>query len=781
MADNGATPTVSIDAIRTAFLLGWSIVDLRNRVLISAFSSSMDVKTFQILHSLDSRQVSGAAQSASPGPNTQQGSQEVISDPIDNYKPGASAVRAYRLVHAMMRERLGQDVRDALLPLITNVYPSSNNQPILSRKAGEDAWMTSMWRTLFNRIVALHTGRFSSDASGTIYDVPLLDKDSQQNELTAYPFRYLYPRLAIHSNDPKSVDYPDIGIVSNDGLKGIFHLYEVTRRALNSLIILFTNPEESLIPEDMQAYRWWAVEDILRPAEQVQGVDSTQPQSNDDTRIVIKILAGLIWRFLGAWDNFLRENYFVDASTQQQGDGSKSNREIELTAYEAGRALSSLSWDVSATIAPLETVVKAVSPDQLSKDVEVILTKQVRTTFRGVFNGIDIATIQRQISGLSTTLDDIYYSNNPSVQRPAADDSLLQSNPDLPSESIQAITMSLRYWQRTIEQLCPEDAKNQAPAPSPASVAPQAEEKPAVQQKSPGTLFDSIGSSVQKVGQFVIRPFTLKQQASVKAQQAGNVTSTPIDWTDMLTWETSQSLRQALVRQSYTWQSLLLCEQNLSSFTVEKVTQQLLTDFMDKVEQFLLNSNLGRNFPVVAWITFIVLVILVIILVIASVYLGQNFAAVLVFVLGGVFGFIANAVSTIWTGIFPSAVVAKPGVSSPTSPVQNAALDRVSAVLGQAGSVLVEVFQDAYKRILIEFDYLDHAVSVASPLLMFFVNNTQGFIGDRSIKNGYDFLVNVIWNDEEQWSEEVDNVVFAAFGPIGALIKNGQVNAQGQA
>src|SRR5690242_8365192 len=50
-------------------------------------------------------------------------------------------------------------------------------------------------------------------------------------------------------------------------------------------------------------------------------------------------------------------------------------------------------------------------------------------------------------------------------------------------------------------------------------------------------------------------------------------------------WELAKKLRKALVEQSQIWQSLILCQQNLNSFSIEKITQRLLSDFMQQFEQ----------------------------------------------------------------------------------------------------------------------------------------------------------------------------------------------------
>jgi len=131
-----------------------------------------------------------------------------------------------------------------------------------------------------------------------------------------------------------------------------------------------------------------------------------------------------------------------------------------------------------------------------------------------------------------------------------------------------------------------------------------------------------------------------------------------------------------------------------------------------------------------------------------------------------------------------------------------------------AGDALVEAFQNGYKQILIEFDYLNHNVSITYPLIESFIlhsdqlakkiktdttqANTQtshnfserivflfsGKIKESPnnnpvnevttevvylIKDAYDFLTKIAWTNQER-KDEIGRIARAAFGPIGAFI-----------
>src|SRR5256885_2270422 len=54
--------------------------------------------------------------------------------------------------------------------------------------------------------------------------------------------------------------------------------------------------------------------------------------------------------------------------------------------------------------------------------------------------------LQHQISALSTVLDDAWYLDHPNEKRPIDGAAAAMPNPDLPSQSIQAVKNSLDYW-----------------------------------------------------------------------------------------------------------------------------------------------------------------------------------------------------------------------------------------------------------------------------------------------------------------------------------------------
>ena len=107
-------------------------------------------------------------------------------------------------------------------------------------------------------------------------------------------------------------------------------------------------------------------------------------------------------RYLENWDSFARETLYVS------GSGIAQSNEMQLVAYEAGRAMSSLSWGITTTTVPLED---AASPIE---DSETLL----KGAWLNVFDEPTISSIQHQISALSTAMDGAYYRVHTDIPHP---------------------------------------------------------------------------------------------------------------------------------------------------------------------------------------------------------------------------------------------------------------------------------------------------------------------------------------------------------------------------
>lgn len=418
--ENEATAAMTTKAIQNAFQMGWSIQELKSRVLLWALGLPSTIS------------ISAPRQEQAPSTNS---SASQATQPISEVD---------RLLHSL-------------------VPPAS--EPPAQKAVNEQIrklTRTDEWRASFVRIAVIHDQCFpASTTLNTPYD-PSPDKQLDE----AFP--YLYP-----SRDP---NYALIGINGSETL-GVsdlddeshlenFTLYDVARRTLNCLALLSTRPEESLIPNVILLYQTLIVQALFRHLssdtngpgafQNVAAISSAAQESLEQEAVAIlqeyitealaspapetvslaiKIFSFLIVRFLDSWDGYVCENYYVG--------GMIKNDSLELIAYQAGRSLASLVWGVSLVTMLAENA-SIGEPDQTD------VLNQLCAIWLRAFDSAPMNLLSRQISTLGPFLDDAYYVLK-KVQRP---EDHAKPGPDVPSRSLHAITYSLVYWQRAIQWIC---------------------------------------------------------------------------------------------------------------------------------------------------------------------------------------------------------------------------------------------------------------------------------------------------------------------------------------
>jgi hypothetical protein len=607
--------------------------------------------------------------------------------------------------------------------------------------------LASVWRAAFNRIAALQLKSFTTNSTAeTLYEPPGPD---------ALPYLY-----------PPTPDYANIGIVVPKGADDMpiladFKLYEVLRRAINCLTLLYVNKDESLIPDILErnkAHLVKAILDATKNADEGGGdpappPDSTQPQ--DDLQRAKQALTERTAKFLDAWDGYLRENYYAE--------GSIPNNDLELVAYEAGHSMSSLSWGIAVQIAPLEqkqqntTTTQADSvPSQgdsaPSQDGDDPHSAEVIGKWQTVFRDQDVIRLQHQITALSSALDDEYYAKPNAPKRPEEGAVLVAANPDLPSQAIQAVKRSLDYWQNTVKWMAvPDNLKSLR-----TSVAP-----------------------------------------------------------DAAHW--GKSMRLALNEQSNIWQTLMTGQQSLRAYSMESITHDIMQDITVEIQKGLrtgfsesvqqaeklaqalakeaskaiqqaraaavhgLDELLGLSKQRIYWVVGGVILVALLLGGIALAA-GQNGNNSLGVFSGGatVSGVISAILGYFGLGKLQGAKeqrqaqvenaheAAETKVSKQAEGAADAGADgggllsRIEGAAGQAGSMIMKALTQGYEQARIELDGLGRSVAVAYPLVEFFGTSFQ-LGADAS------FLTEIIWSKMER-NEEIARVTRAAFGPLAVFI-----------
>ncbi|MBK6326054.1 MAG: hypothetical protein IPF56_08950 [Chloroflexi bacterium] len=635
----------------------------------------------------------------------------------------------------------------------------------------------SQMRTIFNSIVTLQQSSFPALTNiSQIYDPP------PQSDLP-----YLYPQ---DTADPDTLDYANFGIDpleidESNPFWSNFRLYDVSRRALNCLNLLLSDPLDNLVPDlitRQQNRLIQKISDVLKPESDAStavtpgpAIDSltkatlqacvdyksTNPEaydaktpSADNQRLTtqqteighreaIVALSVLSARLFQAWDGFLRERFTTS------GVGTKNLN--ALLAYEAGRNLASISWNTSVNAVRLE--------NQAEQDQNA--HQNLCQMWQDTFTDSGVTHVLHQISALSAVFDDVYYRTH---EKPAAfktdntlDDLLVRPDPSLPSNVLQAVKQSIEYWQRTVIWLGAEEKPDNAEARS--------LEKPQMQVA---------------------------------------------DW---------RRLRETLIEQSGIWYNLMTGQQDLRGFTVEGIAQGLMDEAIGdlrglaqrdlpaafqqasqqidemardvaefvasisgtatKVAQEGINRIFDSVHPVF-WVIIGISAVVVVGLV------GYAFATKQTDVLIGAMASMGTAVAgmfgikrgsdskdetknNVQTQIEDQKTVKTQEMTNKTQQLQNAISQArtglagtASSALGQAGSFLVDAYENGLLRIQIELQSLNHSIAVAHPLVEFFIRNSN-------VESDLDFLTKVIW-DKGSRETQLRNVVTAAFGPISILL-----------
>ncbi|MBV9231871.1 MAG: hypothetical protein JOZ18_21355 [Chloroflexi bacterium] len=641
-------------AIHDAFLLGWSIIELENRIQAEVIR----------------RDAAATARKAQQGTSATNNIRTIT-------RPLTFAQEALSRMDTLLAD-VKQYTQDVVLP-----------QDQIEQS--DSIWLASQWRALFSRIAAVQNKRFPNcSTANSVYDPP------DHTQLT-----YLYP----------TPDSANVGIDLADNTLTNFRLYDVTRRTLNCLTLLSTSANSSLVPQVISGYQKQLVQGVLNPPDPNAIIQDGEILP-DALEQAIKILGSQALNFLDAWDGYLRENYYVG--------GYLPNNELEAVAYEGGRALARLSWCATLQILPLQNALSALkgAQDTQNTDQSKLIEQKINEVWQDIFKERDIIHIQHQISALKIALDSAYSKVSRRVQAVSDDALLVRPDLNLPSNCLQAVIQSLDYWRLGVNWI----AKN---------------------------------------------------------------------YPAMLS-EKSETLRLALIQQADVWQSLVLCQQSLQSFTVQTVTQRILNDFMQTFQGFatqelllaaqgtaqnmdMVKKDIFRQYQpilIAAFISVLVIAIVLVVLVIAIPNLADTIKGIItgaLVILGGGGIYAGNRVRST-TAASQSAASQTNGGAANAVPANATLTERFSNFVDTFGSTVASDFEHGYQQILIEFDNLNHNVSVAAPLIEFFIANSklEGNI-QQDIKDAYEFLTTVIWTDTVR-AQEIQRIAQAAFGPIGAFV-----------
>lgn len=612
--------------------------------------------------------------------------------------------------------------------------------------------LSSVWRAGFNRLsTLLEKALPDANAEGTLYEPPAREQ-----------LPYLYP---------PAPDYANVGIAEPPETKPVlasFHLYEVTRRAINCLTMLYVDERDALIPDMVQRDRDRLVVAILKAAQNPAGGGGDETEiggavsAADTLQRARQALTERIEKFLGAWDGYIRENYY--------NGGVIKNDDMELIAYEAGYSMSSVSWNISvaaardlaeAARAAEATRTSTAAPGGGATLASGASAPPLRPVWAEVFSAPAVARLQHQVTALSTVLDAAYHARpkneaaTPASPPPTSHDPAATKMADfeLPSQALQAVRHSLDFWQRAVEW-----------------------------------FVDESPSGGRR-----------------------RVTSADLN----------EELRVALVEQANIWQSLVIGQQTLRGFTVETVTRKIFQDVTAQIETQMRSNLLGsvRQAPRVlvevsndavnavasaghAAVNAVehVFATSKLWLIAAACAFGLLFFAAALFatsddrILDGI-----GTIGSIFAGFFgvrnlqktkdnqrqqidAAQTQAKQSVGKQTTTLADRIgtagqgfFSRAENTAQSVAAEMLEALERGYRQVRIELAGLSRVVSVSYPLLELFVwkvPRAEAFPDDDNDHGVTAFIKHVLWTSTDR-NEEIQRITVAALGPLSMFLGDG--------
>lgn len=636
------------------------------------------------------------------------------------FELGSSLVELRRRV-----ELIPRDVRKLMAKLPDS---SSGERPPLEQveaTVSDLAWRLTTLRVAFERVSQLHAAVINDprDVANTAYDI---------QEIPAY----LGPPL-MGPADPEP--YAHRGVARYDKKKhpilAGFPIREAGRRTLNCLVTLTTDARTSLLPGaqcNLRTELWAAL------AAYLNGLDKAAPDyleevanaPTPDLKPCLDHLAAKLCGYLLAWDAYLRETLFAQDSGQES--------EVRLVAYEAGRALAALSWDLEV---------------QMDDDLDAAaLSKR----WVAQFDTRAVTSLQRQLALLAYSLDFRHDQaggngspdgSNGQDQRLAGDGEL-HLDLALPGSALRVVSRGLSYWYRSIQWM------SKAP---PNTARAEADRRRLWQELRPALIEQSRIWRSLVLGRDSLENYST---ASVVQQFVGEV---------IASFEQVAAQRGVVAAAENVGDAVGQIARNVEQTATEvgkQASEQILATFRGLWGRAWL-PILGLGAALLVAISVMVLP-----LVTGKGDGGQTsilagLVAVLVAGAGGqrlqaagqsVQQLASNVQAEIPQKVSDSAQQAGANVTAQARGLA----ERLGNAFGMATKQVLDALDDGMTQIQNDLRALTYSVGVAYPLVAYFVIREEfADIGDIPA-----FMDKVIWNETDR-AAEVRRVAYAAFGSLG--------------
>ena len=378
----------TVQDIRNAFILGWSLVELRSRVQIAA---------------LDDNKLPPEAKNGTPKPSLS--TADPVNLVIENNDRLLRASRMRTVFNSIVTLQSAKSL-NGISHETRTLYdpPDETDLPYLFPKEKENDYA--------------NIGILGTDQDNK----PIL-ADFRLFEITRRALNCL-TLLLVKPHDsliPKKIESDQSRLISAI-------LEAVAREEQSHKDQPSQSTVYSLATTTVQACNQYKTK-----SEVSSSIDKIPLSSRSDHGKAITTLSVITIRLLQAWDGYLRERLTAE--------GVGTNNLLTLVAYEVGRNMASISWNTSVNTILLENQKKEMG-EKLYEAWKATFTDSnlIQMLHQITALGIVFDEAYHRPNGKPQAL----MTDN------LLDDLLLRPDPALPSQVLQAVRQSIEYWQRTV-------------------------------------------------------------------------------------------------------------------------------------------------------------------------------------------------------------------------------------------------------------------------------------------------------------------------------------------
>jgi hypothetical protein len=533
----------------------------------------------------------------------------------------------------------------------------------------------------------------------------------------------------------------------------------------------------------------------------ISGTPSAPLTDNDYLEVYAEVTR-TVSNLLDAWDSYIREQLYADSQEQL----------MARYGYFAGRALREIPWNVKVKIAQLRAE-DEYKDFKSNTDVEKKLKTKLYEFFLDTFKPDRIAYLQRQLNGISGVLEKDYQAKKELQGKTTAKNSVTDSDDENPANNdiespklaIQAVNISLEYWQRTIVEMSSSGKLK---------LSNSIRDKDIGKKPETESILMSLGDEAEDVVAKVVE--VPPPPPPEEGKTLGWTKYLQID--DSWTADSLLALHYTLDEQSDSWYEVVSGRQNLTGFKLATVAGDLIQEFSQDIRKMTLDqllsalrelqrqigeltktaieatknvadtakSAIGKLFSNSLWWAVGIGAVLAVVVVIILYFTLPSDKNGLSF-LGGLGAAAASAAQGVVSNRFKqksqdeidkTANIEQKKVEIQDVQVNQKLKESETATIGamvtsgvdKVKEYIEDVFKKGLRQLNVELRLLNATLALSGSLVEYVVSRC-------SPKDNMEFITTVVWSKEVQQKQK-ERVLVAAFGSFGAFLVGSKTDTE---